>query len=145
MTARAAPPRMSADEWRLTIGIPASAGSKGRTSIYSGPDADASYELAQLPDGGWGVNVRCAYECGDKFGSIIPWRLFSTEAECVDFALEEAREHFAHTVFSNSERQINAQGKLLAMLDCLIAERQTPGAEVRPDRATPIQKSLFSL
>ena len=101
-------PRLSAEPGRLAalVAGPAETASSGPIVLCCCPGAEASYEAAELPAGGWAVKVRCAYETGDKYTRMVPWRPFPTESECLDFAVAQARNHFTQDLHGAAADQV---------------------------------------
>ena len=105
--------------WVESVRDPASANTEGRREILvPNGAAVANYEIAQLPDKRWAINVHCSYNCGNHHGVGIPWSDFSTRDDCVEFFLRTARHHFRPQQLSDfSERQHQAQREMKRLLN----------------------------
>lgn len=102
--------------WERNVRDPAANANEGQRTIRAGMEADASYEIAPLPDGTWAVRVVCRYLCGDNHGVTIPWRVQESREACLAFFLEQARFHFSLTIRGSSSVQHKVQKKMLALL-----------------------------
>lgn len=104
--------------WVETVRDPATTATEGLRIIEAkGTAANASYEVAPLPDGRWAIRVRCEYNCGDYHGVGIPWTDFPTRDDCIEFFLTTARRHFGYLVNSRgSSLQQQAQAEMRRLL-----------------------------
>jgi len=120
-------------DWAETIRDPAAKASEGKRLLRAGKDAEASYEIAPLPDGQWAVKVRYAHHCGDCSTASSPWSAFGTRGECLAYFLDRARHHFGDPRVIQSEPQQKAQKRMAALLDSILAFVEPPVEKPKPD------------
>jgi hypothetical protein len=101
-----------------TVRVPAEKASEGVRALKVA-GANASYEIAPLPDGRWAVKLRCEYTCGDMHAVSIPWRVGASREECLNFFLSQARDHFGTRFLGPSPQsgQKKAQAAMSRLLD----------------------------
>jgi len=107
-------------EWVEKVRDPAAKASEGKRVLRAGKDAEASYEIAPLPDGRWALKVRYAFHSGDCNTASTPWCAFESRAACLAYFLEEARHHFRDDQLILHAQQKKAQQRMAALLDSIL-------------------------
>lgn len=106
-------------EWVEQIRDPAKHASEGRRVVSAANGkASAEYEIARLPDGRYATRVCCEYRCGNFRGQSQPWSVFESREQCLEHALQIARQHFEPTLSPTncSDTQHEARRQILEVL-----------------------------
>jgi hypothetical protein len=100
------------DPWQTEVRDPAEQASEGVRTTHAGKEADASYEIAPLPDGRWAVKVTCRYHRGNCSAIGTPWVARESREACLAYFLALARDHFREEACSlvqqKAARRMNA-------------------------------------
>jgi len=113
-------------KWITTVRDPAAKATEGRRVLRAGKDAEASYEIASLPDARFAVKVRYAYHSGNCSTASSPWCAFGTRSECLAYFLDGARQHFTDVRHIASEAQLKAQKRMAALLNAILVFVEPP-------------------
>ncbi len=108
------------DEWVATVRDPAQQTSeKLRTLESANGTASATYEIAPLTGERYAVRINCRYDTGNMSGIGVPWTVFSSREECIDFFIKTARRHFSPEQTSSNcvASQHAARRQILELLD----------------------------
>jgi len=133
-------------EWVETVRDPATKASEGKRILRAGKNAEASYEIAPLPDGRWAVKVRYTYHCGDCASLGCPWCAFESRAACLAHFLDGAWDHFGdqhHLILSEPQRK--AQKRMVSVLESSSLFVEPPIAEPDPDQERSRQERMARL
>ncbi len=107
--------RREFDEWVKNVRDPATKATEGVRTIGSRKiHAEASYQIAPLPDGRFALKFSLEFHTGDTHGHGSPWQAYDTREECVEAFLEAARKHFRPR--QGKGTQVEAQRHMLALL-----------------------------
>jgi len=113
-------------EWAETVRDPAAKASEGKRILRAGKDAEASYQIAPLPDGRFAVKVCYTYHSGNCSTLSSPWCAFESRDACLGRFLDGARHHFNDIRHIASEAQMKAQKKMAALLDAILVFVEPP-------------------
>lgn len=108
------------DEWVATVRDPAQQTSERlRTLESANGAASATYEIAPLTNGRYAVRIDCRYDTGNMSGIGVPWTVFPSREECIDFFIRTARRHFSpeQTLSNCVASQYAARRQILELLD----------------------------
>ena len=80
------------DRWVATVRDPAIEANEGVRTVGSRAiGAEASYEIAPLPDGRYALTFDLWYATGNCSGYGSPWEVYDTRESCVEAFLDAAR------------------------------------------------------
>jgi len=106
--------------WVKAVRDPATKASEGKRVLRAGKDAEASYQIAALPDGRFAVKVRYSYGSGNCSTASSPWCALESRDACLAYFLDGARDHFSDIRHIAHEGQLKAQKKMAALLDTIL-------------------------
>jgi hypothetical protein len=127
------------ERWVATVRDPAGKANEGRRTFKAGKHAEASYEIAPLPDGRFAIRVEYAFRCGNCGSHRSPWTAFANRQECLAYFLEGARHHFEDSRHITSGVQEKAREKMAARLQRVFVEPKAEPPE-RQEATTRLER-----